>query len=298
MRSRFFMTWRLGGCRSVHIRRDADSLSSPRRIIVSSPSRRSQARPLDPEGGAVVESGMPISAAYHATEADVPSATEPGDTVSTRLTLVTGNGEQALEQRVLRCTIGRSQPRRHPSRHDLLYVVAGSGTLFVDGTPHALEPDTGAFVAGGEEHAIENPGPEHLVLVSVRTPATPPDESRRRVLVRYADQPALPASPNREFRYLVNQDAGCVDATQFVGVIPPGHAGMHSHTYDELIYVVEGEGVLHLHGQETPIGPGSCIHLPPLEEHCLENRGGTAMRVLGVFHPSGDPASRATEERT
>ena len=60
--------------------------------------------------------------------------------------------------------------------------------------------------------------------------------------------------------------------------------------------VLEGEGVLHLDGNEsTPIGPGSCIHLPPLHEHSLENVGDTPMRVLGVFHPSGDPASRATE---
>jgi hypothetical protein len=27
--------------------------------------------------------------------------------------------------------------------------------------------------------------------------------------------------------------------------------------------------------------------------HCLENSGAENMRVLGVFHPSGDPASRA-----
>jgi mannose-6-phosphate isomerase-like protein (cupin superfamily) len=106
----------------------------------------------------------------------------------------------------------------------------------------------------------------------------------------------LPASPNREFRYLVNQDMGCLDVTQFVGVIPPGRAGMHSHVYDEVVYVLEGEGFLHLDGDEsTPIGPGSCIHLPPFREHSLENVGATPMRVLGVFHPSGDPASRATE---
>jgi mannose-6-phosphate isomerase-like protein (cupin superfamily) len=81
-------------------------------------------------------------------------------------------------------------------------------------------------------------------------------------------------------------------------VIPPGRAGFHSHTYDEIVYVVEGEGILHLHGGDTPIRRGSCIHLPPLEEHCLENTGSEPMRVLGVFHPSGDPASRASEDRT
>jgi mannose-6-phosphate isomerase-like protein (cupin superfamily) len=115
------------------------------------------------------------------------------------------------------------------------------------------------------------------------------------VTVRYADRESLPATPNREFRFLVNEDAGCLDVTQFVGTIPPGRAPLHSHHYDEVVYVIEGEGVLHLDGQETPIARGSCIHLPPLEEHCLENTGAEPMRVLGVFHPSGDPASRASE---
>jgi hypothetical protein len=27
--------------------------------------------------------------------------------------------------------------------------------------------------------------------------------------------------------------------------------------------------------------------------HCIENTGPGVMRILGVFHPSGDPASRA-----
>jgi mannose-6-phosphate isomerase-like protein (cupin superfamily) len=59
--------------------------------------------------------------------------------------------------------------------------------------------------------------------------------------------------------------------------------------------VVEGQGVLHLGGRDTPIRQGTCIHLPPLVEHCFENTGSAPMRVLGVFHPAGDPASRATE---
>ena len=159
------------------------------------------------------------------------------------------------------------------------------------GEDHELEPDTGAFLVPGDRYEIENPGPQDVVIVSVSAPCEASERSR--VTVRYADRPVFPASPNREFRFLVNEDSGCLDVTQFVGVIPPGRAPMHSHTYDEVVYVVDGEGVLHLGGRDTPLGPGSCIHLPPLEEHCLENTGPTPMKVLGVFHPSGDPASRA-----
>ena len=68
---------------------------------------------------------------------------------------------------------------------------------------------------------------------------------------------------------------------------------MHSHTYDEVVYVIEGQGVLHLDGKQTPIAGGTCMHLPPLVEHCLENTGANKMRVLGVFDPQGNPPSRA-----
>jgi mannose-6-phosphate isomerase-like protein (cupin superfamily) len=152
----------------------------------------------------------------------------------------------------------------------------------------------GAYVLAGETYEVENPGPDELVIVAVTAPQEQGSEARRRT-VRYADQPVLEAGADREFRYLVNQDLGCPDVTQFVGVIPPGRAPTHSHSYDEIVYVIDGEGILHLGGQETVIGPGSAMHLPPLAEHCLENTGKGSMRVLGVFHPSGDPASRAYE---
>jgi mannose-6-phosphate isomerase-like protein (cupin superfamily) len=177
----------------------------------------------------------------------------------------------------------------------VLYVASGAGSIRLDGEAHPLEPDMGVFVAEGETYEVENPGPDELEVVAVSAPAEAgANGAARRVTVRYADQPPLPAGTDREFRYLVNQDAGCRDVTQFVGLIPPGRSPMHSHVYDEVVYVVDGQGILHRDGvPDVPIATGSCIHLPPLREHCLENVGATHMRVMGVFHPSGDPASRA-----
>jgi len=177
----------------------------------------------------------------------------------------------------------------------VLYVAEGRGTFLLDGREHPLEPDTGVFVVAGETYEIDNPGPDDLLLITVVAPQLAGHAAGERRAVRYREQPELPAGKDREFRYLVDKDVGCRDVTQFVGLIPPGRSPMHSHTYDEVVYVIEGQGVLHLGGSETPIAAGSCIHLPPLEEHCLENTGSQPMRVLGVFHPSGDPASRATE---
>jgi oxalate decarboxylase/phosphoglucose isomerase-like protein (cupin superfamily) len=43
------------------------------------------------------------------------------------------------------------------------------------------------------------------------------------------------------------------------------------------------------------VSAGSCIHLPAYLLHSLENSGGSTMRIVAVFHPAGDPASRAYE---
>ena len=231
---------------------------------------------------------------YVVQAGEVEARPESG-TAQARVTIDRSSGCERLEQRVLRFGPGHSDPRATDDRQEILFVTNGRGVLHSAGAEHALEPDTGAFLVPGEEWAIENPGPDDLELVSVTAPCE--GEERSKVTVRFADQPSLPATPNREFRLLVNEDLGCLDVTQFVGLIPPGRAPLHSHTYDEVVYVVEGEGVLHLAGEDTPLGPGSCIHLPPLQEHCLENTGPTPMRVLGVFHPSGSPASKATEQQ-
>jgi mannose-6-phosphate isomerase-like protein (cupin superfamily) len=234
-------------------------------------------------------------AGYVVAEREVAELTHPGDTASVRVTIGPGSTPTRLVQRVERFGRGRSAARTLHGSQEVLYVVSGRGTLHVGGRAYELEPDTGAYVAAGEQYEVETDSDEELVLVCVRAPQEgQPQLNPDRRIVRFADREPLTAKPDREFRYLVNQDLGCPDVTQFVGLIPPGRAPMHSHTYDEVIYVVEGEGVLHLDGRETPIGTGSCIHLPPLEEHCLENTGGGTMRVLGVFHPSGDPASRAS----
>jgi mannose-6-phosphate isomerase-like protein (cupin superfamily) len=77
-----------------------------------------------------------------------------------------------------------------------------------------------------------------------------------------------------------------------MGIVQPSKAPFHSHTYDEVGYIVAGEGIAHVGGGSFPLRVGSCFHLPPDEVHCIENTGSTPLRILGVFHPSGSPANR------
>ncbi|MGI9111364.1 MAG: cupin domain-containing protein [Gaiellaceae bacterium] len=221
------------------------------------------------------------------SEQDLDGRRSKGDTTLEKVTIDAG----LLEQRVLRFAQGRSLERGDDERDELLYVISGTATLVLEGAPHPLEADTGVYIRAGERYSVENPRRDELHVVSV---ASPPGEDRdeRRVTVRFAEQPELRADANRTFRYLVNEDAGCAEVTQFVGVVEPCRAPDHSHTYDEVGYIVEGQGIAHIDGEQIRLRPGSCFHLPPEQVHCIENTGPGVMRILGVFHPSGDPASR------
>ena len=218
-----------------------------------------------------------------------------GDTATRAVAIDSEAGSEVLELHVARYEQGRSQPRSLDGVQEILYVVSGRGTVIVDGQPHELEPGTAVYVAAGESYEVQNAEPESLRIVSAVAPQANGTARPERRVVRYADQPTLTASGDREFRYLVTAEAGCRDLTQFFGVIAPGRAPEHSHVYDEVIYVLEGEGVLHTEGQDEPVAAGSCIHLPPLLLHSLENSGSSPMRIVAVFHPAGDPASRAYE---
>lgn len=226
-------------------------------------------------------------------EADVEPVREEGDTASIRVTFDASNGCDRLEQRVIRFAPGRSRERTLEERQEVLYVAEGHGQIEVAASTHAIEPGTGVFIAPGETYAVDNSGPGELLVVSVVAPEDrAPAAGGRKVTVQFADQPELPASSERTFRYLINEDAGCFDVTQFLGIVQPSKAPLHSHPYDEVGYIVEGEGIAHVGGRSKPIRAGSCFHLPPEEIHCIENSGAGLMRILGVFYPSGSPASR------
>jgi mannose-6-phosphate isomerase-like protein (cupin superfamily) len=227
-------------------------------------------------------------------ESDAPARHEQGDELARRATLGPHVGCTAFEQSVLEMAPGRSHPRRTGEREEVLFVLSGRGSLHLDGDDHALEPEAGAYLAPGETYELDNPGPEPLRLVAVAIPdPSPPDQAtgERAVVRRLADQAAQEATTRREFRVVADPASGLRSATHFVGYIPTDRAPDHMHHYDEVIYVLEGEGAMHMNGVTTTLHAGSCIHLPARTVHCLENRGPDLMKVVAVFRPAGSPAA-------
>ncbi|HXD56497.1 MAG TPA: cupin domain-containing protein [Thermoleophilaceae bacterium] len=216
-------------------------------------------------------------------------AGEPGDTARIRRTLDDSVGSDVLAQSVIEFGPGRSRARETGDCEEVLFVLEGEGKLILDGEAHRLEPEAGAYLAPGERYEVE--GPVKVVSVRIPDPTLDVKSGGREIVRRLADQEPQDATTDRQFRVVADPESGLRSATHFVGYIPVARAPDHFHYYDEVIYVLEGEGMMHMNGESSPLSPGSCIHLPSKTVHCLENVGDDVMRVVAVFRPAGSPAA-------
>jgi len=246
-----------------------------------------------------------------------------GDGVIVRTVLDTGArkagpADQGLRRRLVDVSAGARFEGNAGPGGELWFVLTGTGRMTPGSGPQlTVGPDTGLWLPPGTAYSLQGGEPGLLRLDSVRLPAGP--GSRRTSAARgVGAAPVEGAGPvedtapgedtapqrselrdcavqvtgDRRFRVLFGPGSGCDAATQFVGEIPPGRAPEHSHPYDEVVLVLEGTGVLHAGPADQALAPGSCLHLPPGQVHCLENTGRSTLRVLGIFHPGGSPAAK------
>jgi mannose-6-phosphate isomerase-like protein (cupin superfamily) len=191
-------------------------------------------------------------------------------------------GCREFEQRLLRLDNAGHEARSVDD--EVLYVLGGTGSATVGGESVQLAAGTAVYVAAGTPWRVEDASQLEMLSVLVRDPL--PADGTTHAVVSLADVDPGTATAGRMFRML----APSPSATQFVGYIPTGRAPDHFHRYDEVVYVLEGSGALHIDGESAPLRPGSCIHLPARLVHALENDGPGPMQVLGVFRPAGSPA--------
>ena len=170
---------------------------------------------------------------------------------------------------------------------EVVFVLAGQGTLAVGGEEHRLEPGAAVYVAREVPWTVHNP--DGLEAICVRVSDPEPGVTHAFVPPDFVNTST--ATAGRSFVMLCSPAVGCNSVTQFIGLIPPGRAPDHFHRYDEVIYVLDGEGVLEIDDEQAPITTGTCIYLPRGLVHCLANTGGDELRLLGVFTPAGSPAA-------
>lgn len=197
------------------------------------------------------------------------------------------SGAKAISLRVLELGGGEEATLGEEGVEEVLYVVSGRGRV----APASSRPRDAGWKPALPDDAIYLPpgtsfdlrAEETMTLVSSQCPEQAPGAPR---VVSLRDVP-VQRTGDRWYRETIT-----AEVTQFVGSIPPGRAPDHFHLYEEVICILEGEGVMWAGTSSAPVSAGSCIFLPIRQVHCLENRGSGELRLLGVFYPAGSPAVR------
>ena len=203
-------------------------------------------------------------------------------------------GAKAISLRVLEFGPGLSPALRSDDLDEVLFSLdsCSSCSIVIDELTHELEPQSGVYISSHQTFRVENRGKDSVYFVSSLVPAERRGIKRQieNPIVKLADQRAMPTG-DRWYRVLIDSEV-----TQFVGSIPPGRAPDHFHEYEEVLFILQGEGRMHAGETSTPIESGSCVYLPRGQVHCVENTGTGELRLLGVFYPAGSPAVRYETE--
>jgi mannose-6-phosphate isomerase-like protein (cupin superfamily) len=183
-------------------------------------------------------------------------------------------------------------PYESAEHEESLFILAGTGALLLGEQEIEFGPESGIQIAPGDAYRLRAAAPVDLVGVRVLHPVGDEPAGAHRVISRLGEQDIGHATAGREYRILAGPATGFRSGTHFVGYIPVGAAApVHYHRYHEVIYVIEGDGLLHIDGEHNPIRAGSCIHLPARVLHQIENTGDIPIREVAVFVPGGSPAA-------
>ena len=197
----------------------------------------------------------------------------------------------------VRLEAGKSVAIGDSDRDSLLYVFEGNGSLST-ATGNALVGGSAALVLADEKAELQA-GAAGLsaVLATVgpeadrHAPLGPREE-----LTRLDDAETSAATGSRSFQILFGPHNGSTRATLFVGFVPPGRSPWHYHQYDEVVWIPEGPGRLHLGDDVEELGAGAAFRLRPREVHIVENASrDRELTIVGVFTPAGSPAAAYLE---
>ncbi len=202
---------------------------------------------------------------------------------------------------------------RHPRSGKALYLLKGHARLLgpAGAEPQKLEAGMVAFVPAGYPHVIENmgrqstavflqafvpPGPERVYrdptdpqgradFEVIRDPKVAAPAGAKILVRSAADSAALPILGGKgTARILIEEATLAVSLVEFT---PGVEIPRHSHEgASELLYIVEGAGVLSVGSETYPFTAESVIHVPADQPHGAKI-GAEKTTAVQIYAPGG-----------
>ena len=208
---------------------------------------------------------------------------------------VPGVSDSALALHALTLAPGMRAGIADDELDTLVFVSAGSGRLVVGDEASPLRAHNAGLVLAGEEAELEATGALEAVVLTVGAETDLHAPMGTRETVVSLDDADQRATGERSFQILFGPHNGSTRATLFAGYVPPGKAPWHYHLYDEIVFIPEGPGRLHVGESIEELGAGSAFRLRPRQVHIVENPGDAAMTIIGLFTPAGSPSAAYLE---
>jgi quercetin dioxygenase-like cupin family protein len=201
------------------------------------------------------------------------------------------NSSLALTRRAV--PSGSTETFRDAADDTFVFIASGTGSISLGDETRVLVTRSAALVSSGEEAAVAAEADLDLVVLSVG-----PDVDHhapmgtRELVVSLDDADAQQATGARSFQILFDARNGSTRATLFAGYVPPGKAPWHYHLYDEIVWVPDGPGRVHVGDTSEELGGGAAFRLRPREVHIVENVSpDRELTIIGIFTPAGSPSA-------
>jgi len=214
----------------------------------------------------------------------VPERRIGNDSAAVRDVIDARDGCELFTLRTIRAVAPQHRPR-HRRERGAAVRRERSGSIVTASGEHAVESEPAA-AGPGDHYEFVNAGPDDILAVRSRcTPApalAPPPRCRGSPTRPRSRRPPTGVSHRLRRR----QRLPCGNPVR--GVHPRRAAPPHYHLYDEVIYVLDGHGVMHMGGEQTPLRAGSAISLP----RARSTPSPTAVRRDAVLGVSARPVRR------
>ena len=232
-----------------------------------------------------------MGSAFALPSVDFLSGAATGDTTLERQTMSLKGDSCTLIQTLLSAS-GTGSAQQVGDHQEVLFVISGSGSIICGTDERPLTPLCGVSLPPRCEFRVTARTPS---LELMRVQIIPHDETAAAhspFRVRSFEEAASgEATGGRDFQVLLDRSSGFDIGTLFLGNVPPGPAApVHYHLYDEVICILEGTAVVHIHGEDIIVERGCCYRLPARILHQVDNTGSGRLREIGFFVPEGTPA--------
>jgi quercetin dioxygenase-like cupin family protein len=114
-------------------------------------------------------------------------------------------------------------------------------------------------------------------------------------ILRFSDAVADPGDPGVLARRMVNAAMGSRTITCGVSVFEPGSAIFtHTHPCEEVVAIVDGQGVAEVNGERFVLRPFDLSFMPPLVPHRFINESARPFTMI-YFYPTTEVSRDAVD---